>query len=57
MTAADLGASAKPWGVQLETASLIAEEFYQQGDKELTELNTEPMVRQCESVTARKWPF
>lgn len=44
MTAADLSASAKPWDVQLATAAHIAEEFYQQGDKEQSELNAKPMV-------------
>lgn len=44
MTAADLGASAKPWGVQLEVAEHIAEEFYQQGDLERHQLNTKPVV-------------
>ena len=47
MTAADLGASAKPWEVQLATAAHIAEEFYQQGDKEMYELNSEPLVNMC----------
>jgi len=45
MTAADLGASAKPWKLQLETAEHIAEEFYQQGDLEKMELNEKPLVR------------
>jgi cAMP and cAMP-inhibited cGMP 3',5'-cyclic phosphodiesterase 10 len=34
MTAADLCASAKPWGIQVETVKVIYEEFYLQGDAE-----------------------
>lgn len=44
MTAADLGASTKSWEVQLETAAHISEEFYQQGDMEKLQLNSEPIV-------------
>uniref|UniRef100_A0AAR5Q408 3',5'-cyclic-GMP phosphodiesterase n=1 Tax=Dendroctonus ponderosae TaxID=77166 RepID=A0AAR5Q408_DENPD len=34
MTGSDLSASAKPWGIQVETVRVIFEEFYQQGDAE-----------------------
>ncbi len=34
MTAADLGAITKPWHVQFHVATLLAEEFYEQGDLE-----------------------
>merc|ERR1712037_392281 len=34
MTAADLGATTKPWAAQREVASLVAEEFWSQGDME-----------------------
>jgi len=39
MTGADLGASTKPWKVQKQVVSLIAEEFWQQGDLERQTLN------------------
>lgn len=34
MTASDLSASTKPWEIQVQTVSVIFEEFYQQGDAE-----------------------
>uniref|UniRef100_A0A1B6CTP1 Phosphodiesterase n=1 Tax=Clastoptera arizonana TaxID=38151 RepID=A0A1B6CTP1_9HEMI len=34
MTASDLSASAKPWELQAETAQVIFQEFYEQGDAE-----------------------
>ncbi|XP_054274469.1 probable 3',5'-cyclic phosphodiesterase pde-5 isoform X2 [Macrosteles quadrilineatus] len=34
MTASDLSASAKPWDIQFQTARVIFEEFYEQGDAE-----------------------
>lgn len=34
MTASDLSASTKPWDIQVQTVSVIFEEFYQQGDAE-----------------------
>ncbi|BES99049.1 GAF domain [Nesidiocoris tenuis] len=43
MTAADLGASCKPWSVQERVASLVATEFLSQGDKERDELHIEPV--------------
>ncbi|OCT97156.1 hypothetical protein XELAEV_18009379mg [Xenopus laevis] len=43
MTACDLSAITKPWPVQQRIAELIAAEFYDQGDKERRELNTEPI--------------
>jgi len=41
MTAADLGATTKPWAAQREVARLVAEEFWCQGDME-RELGAEP---------------
>ncbi|XP_040274201.1 cGMP-specific 3',5'-cyclic phosphodiesterase [Bufo bufo] len=43
MTACDLSAITKPWPVQQRIAELVATEFYDQGDKERQELNTEPI--------------
>lgn len=34
MTASDLSASAKPWELQVKTAEVIFQEFYEQGDAE-----------------------
>uniref|UniRef100_A0A1I8FS45 PDEase domain-containing protein n=1 Tax=Macrostomum lignano TaxID=282301 RepID=A0A1I8FS45_9PLAT len=42
MTAADLSAITKPWNVQYKTAHLVANEFYEQGDRERSELNMQP---------------
>merc|ERR1712127_194607 len=42
MTGADLGATTKPWEFQKETAGLIAEEFWSQGDMERQHLLAEP---------------
>jgi len=41
MTAADLGATTKPWAAQKEVARLVAEEFWSQGDME-REMGKEP---------------
>jgi len=43
MTAADLGATTKPWTVQRKIARLVAEEFWYQGDLEKAHLST-PLV-------------
>merc|ERR1719499_657054 len=43
MTAADLGATTKPWEYQQKIASLVAEEFWYQGDLEKAELSS-PLV-------------
>ncbi|XP_068164060.1 cGMP-specific 3',5'-cyclic phosphodiesterase isoform X2 [Antennarius striatus] len=42
MTACDISAITKPWPVQKRIAELVATEFFEQGDKERRELNTEP---------------
>jgi len=41
MTAADLGATTKPWAMQTKVARLVAEEFWEQGDLE-RQLGKEP---------------
>jgi len=43
MTASDISAITKPWKVQHRVAQLVAEEFFQQGDREARELNMTPM--------------
>ncbi|XP_038133702.1 cGMP-specific 3',5'-cyclic phosphodiesterase isoform X2 [Cyprinodon tularosa] len=43
MTACDISAITKPWPVQKRIAELVAEEFFEQGDKERRELNIEPI--------------
>ena len=45
MTAADVSAIAKPWELQHETAKMVADEFFDQGDMERMKLNITPMVR------------
>lgn len=42
MTACDISAITKPWPVQKRIAELVATEFFEQGDKERSELNIEP---------------
>mgnify|MGYP002714219723 FL=1 len=42
MTACDLSAICKPWPIQKRIASLVADEFYLQGDLE-TRLNLNPL--------------
>jgi len=51
MTASDLGASTKPWRVQVKVAELIAEEFWQQGDleKEIFNAPSDPQMDRAES--------
>ena len=44
MTAADVSAIAKPWELQHETAKMVADEFFDQGDMEKLQLNITPMV-------------
>ena len=44
MTAADVSAIAKPWELQHETAKMVADEFFDQGDMEKMQLNITPMV-------------
>ena len=43
MTAADLGATTKPWEYQQKVAGLVAEEFWYQGDLEKSQLSS-PLV-------------
>ncbi|XP_076324663.1 dual 3',5'-cyclic-AMP and -GMP phosphodiesterase 11A-like isoform X1 [Tachypleus tridentatus] len=42
MTACDLGASTKPWHIQKRVAELVTNEFFDQGDKEKTQLRIQP---------------
>ncbi|XP_075890014.1 cGMP-specific 3',5'-cyclic phosphodiesterase isoform X3 [Nelusetta ayraudi] len=42
MTSCDISAITKPWPVQKRIAELVATEFFEQGDKERSELNIEP---------------
>ena len=43
MTCCDLSAICKPWETQKRVALLVAEEFFQQGDKERKVLNVTPI--------------
>lgn len=36
MTSSDLSASAKPWDIQVQTVKVIFEEFYQQGNYQMS---------------------
>lgn len=44
MTACDVSAIAKPWEVQHRVAKLVADEFFDQGDLEKLQLNTQPVA-------------
>lgn len=44
MTACDVSAIAKPWEVQHRIAKLVADEFFDQGDLEKLQLNTQPIA-------------
>ena len=44
MTACDVAAITKPWEVQKEVAQLVANEFFEQGDVEKTQLGETPIV-------------
>ena len=44
MTACDVAAITKPWEVQREVAQLVANEFFEQGDIEKTQLGEKPIV-------------
>ncbi|GAB0087546.1 Phosphodiesterase [Sergentomyia squamirostris] len=44
MTACDVSAIAKPWEVQHKMAKLVADEFFDQGDLEKLQLNTQPIA-------------
>lgn len=44
MTACDVSAIAKPWEVQHRVAKLVADEFFDQGDMEKLQLNTQPVA-------------
>lgn len=43
MTACDVAAITKPWNVQQQVAELVASEFFEQGDLERLQLNSEPI--------------
>ncbi|GCB73022.1 hypothetical protein scyTo_0002305 [Scyliorhinus torazame] len=42
MTACDLGAVTKPWEISKQVAELVTSEFFEQGDRERTELKLTP---------------
>lgn len=44
MTACDVSAIAKPWEVQHKVAKMVADEFFDQGDLEKLQLNTQPIA-------------
>ncbi|XP_055375430.1 cGMP-specific 3',5'-cyclic phosphodiesterase isoform X2 [Condylostylus longicornis] len=44
MTACDVSAIAKPWEVQHRVAKMVADEFFDQGDLEKLQLNTQPVA-------------
>lgn len=44
MTACDVSAIAKPWEIQHKMAKLVADEFFDQGDLEKLQLNTQPVA-------------
>ena len=44
MTACDVAAITKPWSVQKRVAVTVAHEFFEQGDREREQLDSEPMV-------------
>ena len=54
MTASDVSAIAKPWELQHETAKMVADEFFDQGDMERMKLNITPMVRMIRSPQERQ---
>nr|XP_060635624.1 dual 3',5'-cyclic-AMP and -GMP phosphodiesterase 11A isoform X2 [Anolis sagrei ordinatus] len=44
MTACDLGAATKPWEISRQVAELVTSEFFEQGDRERSELKLTPSV-------------
>ncbi|CAI8020893.1 cGMP-specific 3',5'-cyclic phosphodiesterase, partial [Geodia barretti] len=44
MTACDVAAITKPWSVQKRVAVTVAHEFFEQGDREREQLDSEPMA-------------
>lgn len=44
MTACDVAAITKPWEIQKRVATMVASEFFEQGDRERDELQSEPMA-------------
>lgn len=44
MTACDVSAICKPWSIQCRIAQLVADEFFQQGDLEKNQLNSQPIA-------------
>ena len=51
MTACDVGAITKPWEIQRRVAVTVATEFFEQGDREREEFNSEPLVSYVLSST------
>jgi dual 3',5'-cyclic-AMP and -GMP phosphodiesterase 11 len=45
MTCCDLAAVTKPWTIHRDVVDLVTKEFFAQGDRERTELNKEPNVK------------
>lgn len=54
MTACDVSAIAKPWEVQHRVAKLVADEFFDQGDLEKLQLNTQPVAMMDRCVTSKR---
>lgn len=52
MTACDVSAIAKPWEVQHKVAKMVADEFFDQGDLEKLQLNTQPIAMMDRLVTS-----
>ena len=44
MTACDVAAITKPWKIQKRVAVMVANEFFEQGDRERQDLQVEPIV-------------
>lgn len=44
MTACDMAAISKPWKIQKRVANMVANEFFEQGDRERNVLQVEPIV-------------
>ncbi len=44
ITACDVAAITKPWPIQVRVAEMVANEFFEQGDVEREQLNSEPSV-------------
>lgn len=57
MTACDVSAIAKPWEVQHKVAKMVADEFFDQGDLEKLQLNTQPIAMMDRLVISNKIPI